>query len=153
MDKKRLEIILTTVLVIIFIFAWVRVTKVIKKKAIPKPTAATEVTFKKNTEVSSLAQPETVASASGEATDKSPCDDIGWVRCCFSGKFYTSQDGVSSLDLSGILWDEVEPQVVINQEIFKREDKIGNYVIIDIERNKVILSDGEKNLELRLQEY
>ena len=152
MDKKRLEIILTTVLVIIFIFAWARATKVIKKKITPKAPVAIDIAFKKATEVS-LGQPETIVSVPRETTNKDSSDDIGWVRCCFSGKFYTSQDGMSNLDLSGILWDEVEPQAIINQEIFKREDKIGNYVIIDIERNKVILNDGEKNLELRLQEY
>ncbi|MBP7088440.1 MAG: hypothetical protein KBB01_03990 [Candidatus Omnitrophica bacterium] len=152
MDKKRLEIIFTIILVIIFIFVGLRAAKAIKKKTTSKVSVATDIAFKKDSAIP-LAQPKTASAMPRDTNSKSTADDISWVRCCFSGKFYTTQDGVSNLNLSGILWDEVDPQAVINQEIFKREDKIGNYVIVDIQRNKVILNDGEKNLELKLQEY
>jgi hypothetical protein len=72
-----------------------------------------------------------------------------WGRNPFSldtGRATTMRD----LILNGVLWDENEPAVIINDEILGIGDKIGLYTIVDIQKDKVILNDGTKNCELCL---
>ncbi|MFH1504664.1 MAG: hypothetical protein ABIH08_04695 [Candidatus Omnitrophota bacterium] len=57
---------------------------------------------------------------------------------------------VSSTGLSGIIWDEQNPKAIINGEIIGIGEEIGSNKIIKIEQNKVILSDGSSEFELKL---
>ena len=152
MDKKRIEVIITGVFVVILLFAWINAMKTIKKRSRPKRDVSQPTAFQNATGFSPV-QLTTAKSLVSETPEYNPSDDLGWVRCVFSGKFYTSQESASNLDLTGILWDDVDPQAVINQEIFRREDRIDKYVIIDIRKDRVILNDGEKNFELKLEQY
>ena len=52
--------------------------------------------------------------------------------------------------LTGIIWDNIAPQAVINSEIVKTGDEIYGNTVIEIKRNSVILSDGTKDFELEL---
>lgn len=54
------------------------------------------------------------------------------------------------LDLDGIIWDEKNPLAIINGRIVKINDKVGDKLVVDIKRDRVILSDGVNNLELKL---
>ena len=53
--------------------------------------------------------------------------------------------------VTGIAWDDVHPTAIINDQVIKRGDEIIGYKVIDIMRNKVILSDGFRNVELNLE--
>lgn len=56
----------------------------------------------------------------------------------------------SDLKLSGILWDENNSQAIINEEVLGKGGKIGEFEIIDIQKDKVTLSDGTKKIELKI---
>jgi len=152
MDKKRIEIILTGIFVVIFIFVWINAIKTIKKKSKSKPSFSQPAAFMVNDKAVE-AKKVTTEVFPKTNDERGSDDDVSWTRCSFSGKFYTTQDSASELELMGILWDEVDPQAIINKEIFRCEDTIGKYRIVDIRKNKVILNDGEKNLELKLEQY
>ena len=59
-----------------------------------------------------------------------------------------SQSGV---DLTGILWDKIKPLAIIDGEIVKIGSRVGNKTIVDIKRDRVILSDGAVIFELKLE--
>ena len=53
------------------------------------------------------------------------------------------------LTLSGILWDDVNPQAVINDTIVGAGDSVGlKNTVVEIRTSSVILNDGTKNFEL-----
>jgi len=56
----------------------------------------------------------------------------------------------NTLSLSGIIWDAQKPLALINGMTVKVGDAVGNYVIVSIEQDKVILNDGAKDFELKL---
>lgn len=58
----------------------------------------------------------------------------------------------SAPHLNGILWDKNSPMAIVDNAVVKRGDRIGDKVVIDIKQNKVILSDGTQNIELKLGE-
>ena len=57
---------------------------------------------------------------------------------------------LTKLFLNGIAWDEKTPKAVINNRIVGTGDPIGGHKVKRIEKNRVILSDGINDLELRL---
>lgn len=57
---------------------------------------------------------------------------------------------LADLNLIGILWDESFPQAIINGEIVKVGDVINNNKVVEIKRDKVILSEGKNRVELKL---
>jgi len=61
----------------------------------------------------------------------------------------TLQAGV---DLTGILWDKDKPLAIIDGDIVKKGTRVGSKTIIDIKRDRVILSDGEVLSELKLEQ-
>ncbi|MCM8771088.1 MAG: hypothetical protein NC936_04395 [Candidatus Omnitrophica bacterium] len=56
----------------------------------------------------------------------------------------------SDLSVYGIIWDEARPLAIINENIVKAGDKIGQNIIVKIERNCVIINDGTKDYKLNL---
>lgn len=54
------------------------------------------------------------------------------------------------LKLKGIMWDKDNPLTIINGKVLKRGDKIGTNTVIDIKQDRVILSDGDREFELKL---
>ncbi len=57
----------------------------------------------------------------------------------------------SGVDLTGILWDKDKPLAIIDGAVVKKGARIGNKTIIDIKRDRVILSDGAVLSELKLE--
>lgn len=69
----------------------------------------------------------------------------------FVAKSIPSADEPSfGLHLSGIAWDKESPKVIINDIILGIGDSVGGKTIIEITQDKVILSDGIRNFEIRL---
>lgn len=54
------------------------------------------------------------------------------------------------LKLNGIMWDRGNPLTIINGKVLKTGDKIGTNTIIDIKQDRVILSDDNREFELKL---
>jgi len=57
----------------------------------------------------------------------------------------------SGIVLTGILWDKIKPLAVINGEILKKGSRVGNKTLIEIRRDRVILTDGEALSEVLLE--
>jgi hypothetical protein len=55
------------------------------------------------------------------------------------------------LDLAGILWEKGQPTAIINQSFLKVGDTTGQFAVVDIQQDKVILKDANGEFELRLQ--
>lgn len=53
--------------------------------------------------------------------------------------------------LNGIMWDKEKPLAIINDIIVKVGDRIGLNLVVDIKQDKVILNDGTRDFELRLE--
>lgn len=58
---------------------------------------------------------------------------------------------VGSLKLSGIIFSKDEKVAIVNGEIVKEGDYIGNYIIDKIEENKVVLKKGDEKFILELE--
>lgn len=69
-----------------------------------------------------------------------------WGRNPFVFSSGTSQD----INLGGILWDINRPAAIIGGEVVIKGDSVGSFVVVDIQQERVILNNGEKNIELRL---
>jgi len=52
--------------------------------------------------------------------------------------------------LNGISWDAAKPFAVIDETVVEIGDMVGEYMIIDIEKNAVTISDGTEKTKLRL---
>lgn len=57
----------------------------------------------------------------------------------------------SGFALTGILWDKIKPLAIIDGEVIKKGTRLGNKVVVDIKRDRVILSDGQDLFEIRLE--
>ena len=73
-------------------------------------------------------------------------DFTSWGRSPFTLKKTTD----TRLTLNGILWDAKNPQAIIKGEIVEVGDKIGPNIVVDIKQDRVILSDGTQDFELKL---
>jgi len=56
----------------------------------------------------------------------------------------------AELSLTGILWDKTDPLAIINGNVVKKGDPIGNKTVVEINQDSVVLSDGNTLLEFKL---
>ena len=70
-----------------------------------------------------------------------------WGRTPFSLAPVKAYQG---LILEGIVWDKNKPAAIINGSVVKVGDTIDEHIVVDIKRDRVIISDGSKEFELRL---
>lgn len=144
--KKRVELIITAVLVAVFLLAWANSRKFLKSK-----TAA------KNN-VSPAQEPARRSGGEGAAAAIAPVESdesLPWKRCPFSGKVYSGSQAPVRADsagftLSGIVWDSEKPRAIINDKIVSIGAGIGGYTVIEIKTDRVILSDGSRDLEIKV---
>lgn len=59
--------------------------------------------------------------------------------------------GSTSYFLSGILWDPQAPSAIINNQVLSVGDRVGGWQVKEIQRDKVILSDGDSTQTLRVE--
>ncbi len=87
--------------------------------------------------------------------------DEGWGRNPFyyGEEFKTNnalaQDKAVDSDpvLNGIFWDDQNPSAVINNRYVAVNDTFGEYTVMAIRKNVVVLSDGMDHIELRTGLY
>ena len=53
--------------------------------------------------------------------------------------------------LEGIMWNKENPEAMINNVIVRRGDNLSGYKVIEIRKDKVVLSDGTEDFILRLE--
>ncbi|MDP2905552.1 MAG: hypothetical protein Q8O22_04540 [Candidatus Omnitrophota bacterium] len=139
MEKKKIEIIATAVLSLIFILAMANSLGVIRKKT----GAAKAVSAQ--TAVVGAAQPAPQAERVMAAQE-----NLQWVRCPFSGKAYSGEEVSSDLKLIGIIWDKLDPWAIINGRIVKPGASIGKNKVVEIREDRVILNNGMEDFVLLL---
>lgn len=57
----------------------------------------------------------------------------------------------TELALNGIIWNKVKPKAMIGDAIVVKGDVVGGNRVVDIQPNKVILNDGTKEFELKME--
>ncbi len=141
MDKKRIEIVLTFLLSIIFVLVIANSIRIAKRRFSATAVVST----------ATVSQPAVQIGKGIPQRPEGKLEELPWGRCPFSGKAYASSGKpILDLKLTGIIWDEKIPQALINNKIVKAGDILGNYVVIKIDRNSVILNNGAEEIELRL---
>ncbi|OGX44609.1 MAG: hypothetical protein A3G37_03485 [Omnitrophica WOR_2 bacterium RIFCSPLOWO2_12_FULL_46_30] len=63
-----------------------------------------------------------------------------------------SESGISGLQLGGIISDAKERYALINDQIAHPGDIIGAYKVVRIDEFGVIVNDGNKDIELKLEQ-
>lgn len=107
-----------------------------------EPPAASEAT---------LSQAETVrteANMKSRVIARTRFED--WGRNPFAEEEQAESAPGVDLALSGIAWDPVRPQAVINGRIVGVGDKVGGVSIVEINQDRVIVEDESSSYELHL---
>jgi hypothetical protein len=134
LDRKRVQVIITIVLVIVLIITWKNTLVVIRKHAKAKLAPASETGPDK---------------AAAPAVSTAKTQKLSWVRDPFSGKAYiaTRQAAYEDVRLYGVIWDASTPLAMINDKIVKVGDKIDKYKVLKITSQEVVLKDASGNLK------
>ena len=144
MKKKQIEIIATAFLILIFILVAASSCKKIKANEKPlQKDAINQVLQEESAEIILKAKNSSL-KIKNEKLEKD------WGRDPFSGVVYSARGKDLTLKFSGVLWDDKNPQALINGQIVQKNDFIGQYRVVQINKDSVILNDGLKDLELRL---
>lgn len=53
--------------------------------------------------------------------------------------------------LKGILWDARSPSAIVNDRVVSAGEQIGRWRVVEIQKNRVILSDGSSTREISVQ--
>jgi hypothetical protein len=137
--KDYIEIGMTGVLVVIFLLAVTSAVHKIRKVKRPKVKRAAAAVI----EETSVEEEQLFRRLAEESKD------LVLKRDPFTGVLLVpSQTGAA---LSGILWSQEHPLAIVNDIIVVIGDKVGPNTVVDIKQDSVVLSDGIKTLELRLE--
>lgn len=146
MEKKQKQIIIIAVLILVLVVAWVNAFSAIRKRAAKKSAISQTAVV-----VPAIELTQQVSVAQSVYPKET---DLEWLRCPFSGKFYTGYKGeASDLKLAGILWDKEKPQAIINNEVVGVGSNVGIYSVVEIKQYSVFLADGSDVFELKLEDF
>jgi hypothetical protein len=149
MNKKKIEVITTAALVLIFLIFALRAVfspKRAREEEIYREEIKTPVSIEKVEEFPTL-----------EEKIKSETKDLKWARDPFFMNKYIEKVSVDkigeieALSLAGIIWDDENPTALISDEIVKEGDFIGEFEVKKIKRDRVILIKDNKENELNLK--
>ena len=59
--------------------------------------------------------------------------------------------GQESFVLKGILWDPKSPSAIVNDRVVSPGERLGRWHVVEIQKDKVILSDGSSTREISAQ--
>ncbi|MFH1202138.1 MAG: hypothetical protein V1674_04530 [Candidatus Omnitrophota bacterium] len=147
---RSTKIIVFIFLCVIMVLVWMRSCAVVAKKYGAKPQAenkTADVAPLVATIPSSKAATLQVQTVS-EAPPNLRTKYTKWGRSPFV--LQKSRKFGFNLNLAGVLWDKDNPQAIINGRIVGKGDEIEGFKVIEITKDKVILSDGANRVELRL---
>lgn len=150
MDRKKLELIITAVLVVAFIFI---LSKSLKRTGPKKATTAQAIPAK----ALPTQQPGFIFGTKKEIEAKDILDvkEQPWGRDPFVLQEVAQGDidSIEGLKLMGITAGEkAKPMAIINNEIVAVGSAIGKFKVLGISKDKVIVSDGEKDYELKISQ-
>lgn len=148
MDKKHTKIIIIGALIIVMILAWINSIKLLNKGSNLNKAHQTSSSINKSmpSNILPVAAEEILVSKRTFNEE----NNLDWKRCPFSGRNYSREGAATDLIISGIIWDEVNPQTIINGQILSEGDSLGGFVVQKIEKQKVTLSSSTKTIELQI---
>lgn len=68
----------------------------------------------------------------------------------FEVSIMSEKTSISHMKLGGIIWDESAPLAMIDDTAVGKGDRISDYIVVDIKKDSVILSDGTQEHTLRM---
>jgi len=161
MNKKTIEIIITSILAVVLIFTFTRSLKLFMKARHSNAPVAQVSEPQKNEPV--RAEYPQISQMADQMKNIYPNlledESLEWGRCPFSGKKFgevvetpviTGPKPIL-LNLGGIIWDTTNPKALINDEIVQPGYMIGQYTVKEIKQDRVIINDGDKDIVLTLQ--
>jgi len=162
-EKDKKNLIITGVLIVVLIFMIANAAGRIRKSKMRMAREKSTTAAKKSQDKITAELPEgaiiEVSKARLPAANlfsrlDRESDNLSLKRDPFSMRTISVEEQIASQGarLSGILWDKKSPQAVINDEIVKVGDKIDDYTINAIEKDRVILSNKEGKIILKLGE-
>lgn len=144
MEKKRLELVVTGILVLIL------------AGLVIKTMVGKDKTVSSSLQVRRVDEFEIMATSKGaQKNDKveSEDKDVAWGRDPFILVRPDAPVSTSgNLELNGIIWDDAKPYVIINGEVLRAGDFLGNNMVVYIGRTSVIMDNGTEQIELKLWE-
>ena len=137
-NKKIIILIILGIVAVISIFYGIFAPSKARRNIIPESTSSLqELTAEKGTAYLTRNAKKTAYSS--------------WSRDPFSTSPAPIK-GYGGLTLGGIVWDKENPMAIINDNIVKIGDKVSGNTVVDIKQDKVILNDGTKDFELKLEQ-
>jgi len=155
-NKSKVQIAVTSVLIVAFIIILTNSISTILRKRYPaKPVSISPGTFKEivKRDIGTTSKMASIHEQY-EYTDAMKSQENGlWGRDPFSTQqaLKGSELAVSDLKLEGILWHHGKaPSAIVNGEIVGEGDKIGVTTVVSIDKDSIIVSDGSKHYKLNL---
>jgi hypothetical protein len=141
--KETIEIAVTSVLILVLIFAVSNAFRGRKKRVIQRPVGLATLGQR---------QPDSLKpSARPKPKDlESRMKELKWTRDPFIYTPTYAMGTTEDLKLDGIVWDKKSPKAMIGGVIVGVGERIGEYSIIGITPDSVILTDGENEIKLKL---
>lgn len=134
MPKFNTQRIILAALALIAVFVWYNGLRSFSKKKDSPPSGYLEV-----------------SSSRQEIKQKKRSGHKEWGR----DPFMVTQTPVSSsfaLALGGIVYDEKDSYALINNQLLHIGDEVAGNRVVGIQQDRVILNDGNKDIELRLEQ-
>ena len=168
--KDRVQIGITGVLIVVLLAVIGIQAGRIKKKRRPRPVKVQPVRPVSGPRRSAPSQPRTVAPRSASPVVREPedgnppglfdrlraeTDSLPLARDPFTLKPIDKGGAAGGaaagpLELYGIAWGQAEPKAIINNRIVQPGSEIQGFVVLEIQPDKVILSDGTETVILPL---
>lgn len=141
MKKEKIELAITGVAIVLLIVVTASTFSKDKKKKTRSGSMPTA-------ELNMFSDSEIFPAAKAKAESKKM--DIKWGRDPFNLKKAGKVHG--SLVLNGIIWDEVSPYAIVNDEVVKAGDTINGKIVVEITKNSITLDDNGEYLKLSIWE-
>ncbi len=143
-NKSKTEIIITSVLIAVFLVIVINTVNTLRSKRGARPPVPISPNLLEEVRKHGL---ENAAEAVTQKKKDFIKDEFpAWGR----DPFREADISLSRLGLQGIMWDPENPKAIISNRIVQVGDSVGENTIIEIKRDKVVLTDGTNTFELRL---
>jgi hypothetical protein len=139
-DKKVIALIVLTVLAVISLIYGVT--------ASPKSRANSAATAEGQVAIAPAQGAAKSVVSTGRRARRSQFK--AWKRSPFA-KGITASTTTPALTLNGIIWNKVRPKAMIGDAIVVEGDTVGANKVVDIQQDRVILNDGTKDFELKIE--
>ena len=148
MEKRKRDIAILAVLLVVLL-AGILKSIFFSKKPAKQETPVSQVVSDSMTNSSFL---ESIQQNEHTLETQESKWNKDWGRDPFLAGRAIAVKGLTGFVLSGIIWDEKQPLVIINSRVLKAGDMIEDFLVVEIKQDSVILSKGGQNFEVQLFE-